>query len=173
MEKAVCATCESTKTTLRCGLCEDPSCKNCARLFDEDAFRFLPKVSDEIQKGVYCESCYQAKIAETAEAYEATMTAARNVDVYFKDQGKETRLIPRAKNIKYVINNCTDRDELILRFAFLAVLDGYSTIVDVDVVADKVRDGSYQTTNYHGSAVPANARPDHIPRDRSLRHNPN
>ena len=173
MEKAVCATCESAKTTLRCGLCEDPSCKTCARLFDDDAFRFLPKVSAEFKKGVYCESCYQAKIAPTVELYEQTMTAAQNVDVFFKDQGKETRLIPRAKNIKYVIESCADRDELVLRFAFLAVLDGYSTIVDVDVVAVKVRDGSYQTTNYHGSAVPANARPDHIPRDRSLRHNPN
>jgi hypothetical protein len=103
MEKLVCGTCESAKTTLRCGICDEASCKICSHLFDEDAFSFLPKVSEVLKKGVYCHACFQTKVSQDVEAYEQTMAAARGVDVYFKDQGKETRLIPRAKNIKYVI----------------------------------------------------------------------
>jgi hypothetical protein len=123
-------------------------------------------------KGVYCHTCYLANIEEQAEAYEKTMEAARNIDVYFADQGKETRRIKRTQ-IKYKIAACEDRDELILRFAFLAVLDGYSTLVDVDIVAEKKLDGTRQKTNYRGTASPANPQPGHTPKDRSIRHNPN
>ena len=173
MEKIKCATCASNKTTLRCGLCEEAACKTCAHLFDEDAFSFLPKVPDELAKGIYCHSCYVSQIEPHVEAYEKTMAAARKIDIYTIDQGKETRLIPRVKDIKYVIDNCADEKEMILRFAFFAVLDGYTTLVDVDILSEKVRDGTFQTTRYFGSAVPANAKPEHIVKDKSLRHNPN
>jgi len=100
------------------------------------------------------------------------MQAARQIDIYFKDQGKETRLM-RREGEPFIINECADREELILRLAFLGALNGFSTLVDVDIVGKKVREGSYQTTIYRGSATPANARPNQIPKDKSIRHNPN
>jgi hypothetical protein len=60
-----------------------------------------------------------------------------------------------------------------LRFAFRAVLDGFRTLVDVDVIPVKLRDGTFQRTIYKGSAVPANAEEKHIIKDKSFRHNPN
>ena len=172
MEKALCETCRSAKTALRCGLCDEPSCKTCAHLFDEDAFSYLPKVPEHLTKGVYCHACFQAKIAADVEAYERTMELARKIDVYTKDQGKETRLIRREAD-PFVIEECADRDELILRLAFLAALGGFTTLVDVDVVGKKVRDGSYQKVVYRGSGVPANIRANQIIKDRSFRDNPN
>ena len=172
MEKTDCATCRTEQTNLQCGLCLEPVCKGCAHVLATDAFSFLPNVPEELTKGIYCHPCFLAKVEAPAEAYEATMEAARNVDVYFSDQGKETRLIPRSKH-KYKIDSCADRDELVLRFAFMAVLDGFKTLVDTHIVGKKVRDGARQTTNYSGTAVPANAKPNHIPKDKSLRHNPN
>lgn len=123
-------------------------------------------------KGVYCQACFQAKVASEAEAYERTMELARDIDVYFKDQGKETRLIRRDAD-PFIIKECHDRDELILRLAFLTALNGFNTLIDVDVTGRKVRDGSFQKTIYSGLGVPANARPEHVVKDRSIRHNPN
>lgn len=173
MEKAVCQTCLDEKTVLRCGICAEPSCKTCSQIIDQDAFSFLPVVPPELAKGVYCHACFESRVRAEQEAYEQTMAAAANIDVYFKDQGKETRLIPRSKTIKYVIDSCEGRDELILRFAFRAVLDGYTTLVDVDITPVKLRDGTYQKTIFKGSAVPARAEAKHIIKDKSFRHNPN
>ena len=172
MEKVACATCQRARTTLRCGLCDAPACKTCAHLLDEDAFSFLPAVPDHLTKGIYCHDCFQARIAGEQESYERTMAAARAIDIYLKDQGKETRLIRRVSP-PVTVKGCSDRDELILRLAFLAAKDGFTTLVDVDVVGEKVRLGTYQKVVYRGSAVPAHARADQIPRDKSLRHNPN
>jgi hypothetical protein len=172
MEKALCETCRSAKTALKCGLCDEPSCKSCAHLFDEDAFSFLPKVPAHLCKGVYCHTCFQAKVAADVEAYEQMMERARKIDVYMIDQGKETRLI-RREGDPYVIKECADRDELILRLAFRAALDGFTTLVEVDVVGKKVRDGSYQKVIYSGSGIPANARAKQIIKDKSFRSDPN
>jgi len=172
MEKLLCGTCQVAHTTLKCGLCNTPACKACVHLFDEDAFSFLPKVPAHLSKGVYCNACFEAKVAADKDSYEKTMQAARQIDIYFKDQGKETRLM-RREGEPFIINECADREELILRLAFLGALNGFSTLVDVDIVGKKVREGSYQTTIYRGSATPANARPNQIPKDKSIRHNPN
>ena len=173
MEKIVCQTCLDAKTSLRCGICDEATCKACSQIIDEDAFSYLPSIPPHLSKGVYCHACFESKVRAEKEAYDLTMKAAANVDVYFKDQGKETRLIPRSKTIKYVIEECEGRDELILRFAFRAVLDGFTTIVDVDVIPVKLRDGTYQKTIYKGSAVPAKMEAKHIIKDKSFRHNPN
>jgi hypothetical protein len=165
MEKAACGTCLVAQTTLRCGLCEEPSCKTCAHFLELDAFSFLPKVPDLLTKGVYCHGCFQAKIAAEVETYEKTMEAARRIDVYFKDQGKETRLI-RREAPPFVIEACADRDELVLRFAFLAAQAGFTMLIEVDIVGKKVRHNSYQTTVYRGTAIPANARPRRAPKER-------
>jgi len=173
MEKIVCQTCVSEKTALRCGLCDEATCKSCSQFLDSDAFSFLPEIPAPLSKEVYCHACFESQVRSAKEDYERTMAAAANIDVYFKDQGKETRLIPRSKTIKYVINECADRDELILRFAFRAVLDGFKTLVDVDITPVKMRDGTFQRTIFKGTAVPANAEEKHIIKDKSFRHNPN
>lgn len=169
----MCETCRSAKTALRCGICEEATCKTCSQFLEPDAFSFLPVIPADLTEEVYCHACFESKVRTAHEEYERTKTAAANIGVFFKDQGKETRLIPRSKTIKYVIDECADRDELILRFAFRAVLDGFTTLVDVDITPVKLRDGTFQRTIFKGSAVPANAEERHIIKDKSFRHNPN
>ena len=172
MEKLVCATCLDAKTPLKCGLCDEPSCKSCSHLLGEDAFSFLPVVADYLTKGVYCHACYESKISAEHQAYEKTMKAAEQIDVYLSDQGKETRWVRRDAD-PIIIAECDDRDEIQMRLAFQAVLGGFSTIVDVDIVGKKIRQGSYQKTVYSGYAMPTKPQERQIMKDRSLRHNPN
>jgi hypothetical protein len=100
------------------------------------------------------------------------MEAAKEILVYEKSQGKETRLIKRiAKPVS--VDHCADRNETILRLAFQAALAGYNGIIDVDLKSEKVRDGSYQTTRWSGTGVPTNIESRRIVRDRSIWSNPN
>lgn len=83
------------------------------------------------------------------------LAKARNVGIYFKDQGKETRLLKRSEKPVRVLD-CPDREETLLRLAFLAVKAGFIGLLDVDIVATKVRDGAYQTSSWSGSGIPSN-----------------
>lgn len=172
MEKVLCDTCLSARTLLQCGLCKAPTCKTCSHFLDEDAFSFLPKVPEHLSLGTYCHACFEAKVAPELESYEDLMAAARQVDVYFKEQSKETRLI-RREDISYVISECADREELVLRLAFLAASNGFTTLVDVEIVGIKVREHAYHKTVFRGSATPAKVRPNQVMKDRSIRHYPN
>ena len=172
MEKLVCGTCLDAKTTLKCGLCDEPSCKTCSHLLGEDAFSYLPVVPEILTKGVYCHSCYESKIAEQHQEYKKTLREAANVDIYLKDQGKETRWVRRDAD-PIEIKECEDHDELMMRLAFQAVLGGFTTLVDVDIVGTKVRKGSYQKTSYSGYAMPSKPKESQIMKDKSLRSNPN
>ncbi len=82
------------------------------------------------------------------------MESAKNVFVYYKAQSKETRLMKRSES-PLQVNACADRDETVLRLAFLAVKLGFNAIIDVDLVSKKVRDGSYKILTWNGTAVPA------------------
>jgi hypothetical protein len=161
MEISVCSECLKPKATLSCGICSVALCKKCAQFIDEDRFSFLPHPAEELTKGTYCGACFASKIAPELATYDEMMEKARTVYVFFSNQGKETRLIKRADKI-YRIDDCADHDETVLRMAFLALHDGYNTIVDVDVVYAKSRSGSFKIAKWSGSAVPALVDPQKI-----------
>lgn len=169
---AVCQTCRKPKATLTCGACSEDVCKNCAQFLAEDAFSFLPEVAPELKHQVYCGVCYDRVVAPFRENYEKAMDAAREIQVFFKDQGKETRFIRRIeKPVK--VRDCVDRDEALLRLAFFAVQAGYNGLIDVDLKSEKVRIDSYQTLKWSGSGIPATVNSKQLMRDRSLWSNPN
>jgi hypothetical protein len=105
-------------------------------------------------------------------SYDETLQKARNILVYEKSQSKETRLMKR-KTPPIAVQNCDDYDETVLRLAFLAAKAGFNAIIDVHVTSEKVRENSYQTTIFKGTAVPINLNPNHVARDRALWQNPN
>ena len=74
--------------------------------------------------------------------------------MFFKTQRKEVPLIRRAKEA-FRIEECLDRDETILRLAFLAAREGYNAVIEVEVLAEKIRMGSYQTSKWSGTGVAA------------------
>jgi hypothetical protein len=152
-----CCSCLTPKATLKCGLCQDSVCKKCAQYLDEESFSFLEKVPADLSHTVYCRGCFEAKVAEPLENYNQAVEKAKNISIYLKDQSKESRLLKR-KELPVRVTSCADREELILRLAFLAVQANYNGLVDVDIVGKKIRNGAYQTQEWSGSAIPT-----HIP----------
>jgi hypothetical protein len=52
------------------------------------------------------------------------------------------------------IQECEDRDRLILQLAYLAAEQGYNGILETEVIQKKVRAGAYQTSTWSGQALP-------------------
>lgn len=156
MENSNCATCFKPNSQLICGICQAHVCKKCAVFLEEGSFSFLAEIPKDLSHGTYCPSCFNDKVSPELESYNETMERARNVTVFDKNQGKETRLIKR-KEQPIRVTNCPDKEEAQLRLAFLAVKANYNTIVDVDIYPQKHRSGSYQTTIWTGVATPVNS----------------
>jgi IS4 transposase len=128
----LCVTCYKPKTPLQCGICEGPLCKACTQFVDEETFSFLRTIPAELSH--------------------------TEIAIYYKTEAKETRLVKRLEE-PYVIENCPDKNETLLRMAFFAVKDRFNALVDVELKSEKVRRGSYQTLKWSGSAVPFMADP--------------
>lgn len=172
MEKLVCSACLKPKATLMCGLCGCDLCKACAQALNEDDFSFVANVPESLTHSNYCSSCYDEKIQPEVNEYTDTLERAKGILVFTKDQGKETRLIKR-KEAMLKTGDCDDYDEAIMRLAFLAASKGHNAIVDVDVNGRKVKDGSYQTTKFSGTAIPVSVDPRRYDSDRPELSNPN
>jgi hypothetical protein len=150
----ICSICNKPKAALNCGVCGCALCKSCAQQLNGDDFAFLPKVPEVLTHGIYCGPCYDQNVAGPLAEYNETMNLANDVIVFFKAQSKETRLLKRAEVLR--VPECADRDETVLRLAFQAAKAGYNAIIDVDISAEKVKSGSYQTSKWSGTAFAAN-----------------
>src|SRR5262245_3331877 len=135
---STCCDCQKPKAQLECGVCKASVCKVCAHVLREDHFSFLPKVPEILTRGVYCGSCFEQNVEPSLTDYDATMERAREVLVFFNDQGKETRLIRRTEK-PLRIASCADREETLLRLAFLAAKAGYNAVVDIELTGKKIR----------------------------------
>ncbi len=144
-----CVTCGKPKAVLACEICESDICKKCAQILDKDAFSYMPSIADDLKHTVYCESCFQEKVQPAQDEYEETMARAKDVWVFFTTQRKEIPLIKREKEM-FEIFSCPDRDETILRMAFLSALGGFNALIDVEVSSAKVRNEGYQTSVWKG-----------------------
>ena len=120
---------------------------------EADRFSHDPSVSEELTKEVYCPACYEGRVAPALHVYDEVMEKARQVAVYFKTQSKETRLMKR-KQAPLSVEGCPDREEALMRLAFLAAKGGFGTLIDVDLIGDKVRQGAYQTSVWRGTGIP-------------------
>jgi hypothetical protein len=161
MENSVCCSCQSSKAPIQCGMCLEAVCKKCTEFLGEDAFSFSPYVAPEFSHAAYCRLCYDAKVAPEIEAYNDMKKQARDIFVFFKTESKESRLIKRLED-PIVVPECEDREETLLRLAFLAARANHNVIVDVDITSKKVRMGSYQTLTWSGTAIPSWVNPDKL-----------
>lgn len=173
MSNSICVSCQSPKAQLHCGLCESTVCKYCAHIFDESTFSFLAQKPQHLQHTTYCNVCFNQYVAEDLEKYNATMERAKAVHIFDATQGKETRLMKRRNEDKLVVENCEDPDEAVMRLAFFAVQRDFNAVVDVDITATKVKNGSYSKRVWRAVGIPSHFGKDKIVKDRSLRHWPN
>ncbi len=172
MSENPCTACNSKKAHLSCGICRDSQCKYCVEFNDEDQFSFLPHKPEELCHLVYCRPCYDKIVAPELKKYNEAFEAAKNILVYFKKQGKETRLFKRLAD-PIAVKGLKSSQEVEMYLAFQAVLSQHNAIIDVDIVGEKVRDGSYQTMSWSGTAIPTYVNEAKIIKDRSHWSNPN
>lgn len=178
MKDAVCSVCRAPKARLKCGLCEAAHqvethlCKTCAHLINQDAFALMPEIPAGLAHSVYCPTCYSTSVAEPHRQYLEILERAKNVNVFEKDQKKETRFFSR-KQKPVRVEACADREETLLRLAFMAAQGGFNGIIDVDIVPKKVRNGSRQTTSWSGSGIPCSFEERRLIKDRSTWSDPN
>lgn len=169
---AICNCCQKPKAQLECGLCQSAVCKPCAHILEENAFSFLSPIPEDLGHSIYCHSCFVQKVDEPFQEYNRLMELAKNVDVFFKEQSKETRLLQRRQE-PVKIKDCEDEQETLLRLAFLAAQAGFNGLIDVEIKGKKVRNGAYQTTLWNGVGLPTQVKKEKLLRDRSLWQNPN
>lgn len=153
-ETRECIDCRKTKIARDCELCGEPVCKACLQIREEDSFFYEPEVAPERSHLYYCGGCYDEWITPALGEYQETLEAAKKVFVFFKTQKKAIPLISKSKE-SFRVPECPDRDETILRLAFMAAKNGQNAIVETDVVSEKVRMGAYQTSKWRGTAFGA------------------
>ena len=146
------------KTTYKCGLCQQMSCKECTQFLGSDAFSFLEKVSEDLRHSTYCQACFDAKVTPEQSAYDQAMDRAKQVYVFFKKYGY-LRLIRRSKQMLSV-RDCKDRDEVVLRLAFFAAQQSYNSLIEVELTQEKVRNFGYQHSIWSGTGFPADVEPE-------------
>ncbi len=172
MSESKCYICAKTKNLMECECCHSSVCKSCAEILPEDAFSFADTQTDLLTKKIFCNPCFNQEIQEPLNAYNEILDKAKDVNIYFDHQGKETRLMKR-KEKSISIPDCADKEEILMRLAFKAAEKGFNTVLDVKVVGEKIRMGTYQTTKYKATGVPTQLEERLIVKDRSIWQNPN
>ena len=154
MSAVECASCGKPKAVLQCEVCHDDLCKKCDQILPADTFSFLPEIPENLSHLHYCGNCYDSIVAPELDSYQEAVALAKESFVFFTSQRKEIPLIKRSREILKV-EGCEDRDETILRLAFLAAKNGFNAIIETEVVAEKIRMGAYQTSKWSGKAIGA------------------
>ena len=172
MEKVICCICQKPKATLTCGTCSSPVCKYCAVFLDEDTFKYLKKIPKDASHTTYCSPCYNEKVSPVVDNYNETVERAKNIMIFTKQQNKETRFIKRYEEVVHV-SDCLDREDVMMRLAFFAAQGDFNGVIDIEVVSKKIRNGSYQTTQWSGSGIPALVNPAKLIKDKSFSSDPN
>lgn len=117
----------------------------------------LSQIPSELSHRVYCHQCFDSKVSPRLEETLDLIHRAKDVQIYFKGQGKETRLFRRTEKPLKVVD-CKDYDESLLRLAVLATEKGFNTVVDVDAVSKKVRQDTYQLTLWSVTGIPVDTK---------------
>lgn len=118
------------------------------------AFSLMESIPADLNHTVYCRFCYDGKIEPQVLKYDETLARAKEVFIFFKTQKKEIPLVKKTKEIMKV-EKCGDRDETILRLAFMSALKNFNAVIETDVNYAKIRNEGYQTTNWSGTGIAA------------------
>jgi len=172
MPEQICEYCQRKNAHNQCGLCATVLCKRCTHFVEQERFALLPSIPLELSHGSYCGRCLDQTVSPQIVKYDELVARARNVAVYEKKQGKETRLLKRLE-LPVTVTHCSDYEEAILRLAVQAAQAGYNGLVDLELKAKKLRNAGYQKKVWSGSAVPVHIDPAKIPKDRAFWQNPN
>lgn len=128
---------------------------------DEDAFSFLRKKPKELSYSIYCDPCFQDKVAMPLSEYEDNYEKSKDIIIFRKNETKKTGHLKR-KELPYKVEDCEDEQEVILRLAFFAVQDGFNCLLDLDISHRKIIVGSHKKTIYTATAIPITIDPSEV-----------
>jgi len=123
-----------------------------ALFVDDESFALLE--TPPVAPGAYCPACYDQQVWPALSEYNEQLERAKNVNMFYLSQSKESRFVRRIEK-PISVKDCVDRQDAILRLAFIAVRAGKNALVDVDLSSSKIRNGGYQTSSWSGRAIPA------------------
>ncbi len=154
MLQEVCISCRRPKATLSCEICQDFVCKECVQFLEASTFSFLRNLPEELSHTYYCSPCYDAEVDPQLQSYNEVMERARSLYFFFNTQRRPVPVLKKSKETARV-DNCEDRDETILRLAFIAAENGFNAIVEAEITSKKVRDEGYEKSSWSGIGTPA------------------
>ncbi len=159
----LCTSCRRHQAELTCGVCQGPCCKSCVQFLDAATFSFLPEIPGPLGHTYYCGPCHEAEVEPSLLIYQETLERAKGLYFFFSTQRKRFPLIRRSK-VKVAVKACEDRNETILRLAFLAAQQGYNSVIEAEVLCEKVRNEGYQKSCWRGVGFPAQVDADRVDR---------
>lgn len=156
MEKSQCLSCLKSSTNLKCDICQNSCCKDCMIYIDEDVFDLVEMLPTKIYDKGLCSNCFNTEASPIIEEYKEILEKAKVVNVYDMQQTQETYKMPRHEK-PVIVTECEDREETLLRLAFLAAQKGFNTLVDVDLQSTKSKQpGTYKKHVWSGRGIPLN-----------------
>ena len=149
-----CESCRSPDADLRCENCDKALCEDCVLELEHDAFFYMPKKLEVLSHKQYCRFCMDDVVEPELQKYNELLDKAKETFVFFTTQKKEIPLIRKTKE-KLSVVECVDRDETILRLAFMAAERGMNAVIEVEVSAQKIRNHAHHKHLWQGTGVPA------------------
>lgn len=158
MSLNTCESCLKNPSNFTCGICTACVCKKCVQFISEDTFEYSTSKPEIAQHDAYCATCFDAHVAPEVQKYETVLQNARNVRLLYKGNGKAVRaLFIKKQEAPISLKHCADREELILRLAFMAAEKNFNMLVDTEIKYEKVRNAAYVKHVWNGTAIPAHA----------------
>lgn len=153
MEK-ICVSCLKPDAERECGSCVGDVCRKCAQFLADDSFPFLNPKPEALSHTYYCQHCYDETVAPELTAYQAKLEAARQTYFFFDRRKKAVPFLKKARE-DVTVTDCADRNETILRLAFLTQEQGYNAVLDAVIENEKIRMEGWQKTKWSGRGTPA------------------
>ena len=154
MTETKCSSCKKKDSVYSCGICEESLCKNCSLFLDDKTFSFRDDLPEELKHSHYCQVCYNETVDPAITEYQAQIKEAEQVFIFFATGKRKVPTLKKALRTVEV-NNCTDRDETILRLGFIAVRGGYNAVIETELKCVKKRDHGWHKSMWSGEGRPA------------------
>ncbi|MBC7692893.1 MAG: hypothetical protein H7222_14115 [Methylotenera sp.] len=159
-----CISCRKLKARTECPLCFEPICKTCLLPVPDDAFQYMPDRPEDLSHPRYCGFCLDATINPALEEYTEVLERAKKICLLTKAYKGHVSTIKKAK-FPIEVKDYPDREEVIMRLAYLAAKEGYNALLQADVVSAKVRNEAYQKSSWSGTGWPATIDAERLDRD--------
>jgi hypothetical protein len=164
-----CISCRGSKATLTCDHCQESLCSKCDNFLEANSFPFLEVKPPELSHTHYCAACYFKVIEPALENYNEVMERAKAMYFFFDEQKKPVPVTKRGK-VRIYVKDVLDREEAILRLAFIAASQGFTAVIEAKVISKKVRNEGYQKSIWQGEALPVYVDVEKLERYDALSH---